>query len=178
METWKYIDGYEGYYEVSTLGNVRSIDRKVPNARHGEINCKGKKLKPAIDACGYFRVALSKNRKLSTYKVHRLVMLAFIGESKLQVNHKNGIKTDNRLENLEYCTQSENILHAYQNNLMKPSIGSKNGNSKLNEDQVRIIRYELPRTNKAREQAAKAFNVSASQIKDIQLKRRNIWPNV
>ena len=119
-EIWKDILGFEGRYQVSSFGRVRSLEYH---------NAKGVKrigiLKPAKDAKGYLRCALSKNNKLITYKVHRLVAAAFISNPNnfLQVNHKNGTKTDNRVENLEWCDNSTNQIHAYRHGLNPHHIG-------------------------------------------------------
>ena len=109
-EIWKDIVGYEGLYVVSNLGRVKSIRYK--NSRI---------LKPHLNERGYLVVGLSKNGKAKIYKVHRLVMISFVGylEGKDQVNHIDGNKTNNRLDNLEWCTQSENLRHAYDNGLAK-----------------------------------------------------------
>jgi hypothetical protein len=98
MEIWKSIKGYEGLYEVSNLGNVKR---------------KGFELKK-IDRNGYYRVCLQKNKKRNWRSINRLVAEAFIPnpENKPQVNHINAIKTDNRVENLEWTTGIENIRHA------------------------------------------------------------------
>lgn len=111
-ELWKDIPEYEGYYQVSNLGNVKSLlDNK---GRQRELILK-------LDtAAGYRQVALYKNGIMKRFKVHRLVVFAFYGMSSLQVNHINGNKTDNRLCNLEYVTQSENMKHAYLLGLEKP----------------------------------------------------------
>jgi hypothetical protein len=86
-------------------------------------NKKNKELKPSLSSNGYYRVSLCNKNKIKTYKIHRLVAEAFINNSqnKKNVNHINGIKTDNRVENLEWSTSSENNLHAYKIGLKKPS---------------------------------------------------------
>ncbi len=100
-------------------GNVKSLNRKVFNGRVYYTKL-GQKLKVYPDKDGYFCLHLAKNKKQSIKKVHRLVAQTFIGnpENKPQVNHKNGIKTDNRVENLEWVTGSENMRHAYVTGLM------------------------------------------------------------
>lgn len=112
-EIWKSIEGYEGQYIVSNIGNVRSVDRYV-NTYHGPRVCLGQALKTYLGRDGYLRVALSKNMKHRRILVHRLVAKAFITnpQNKPQVNHKDGIKTNNQTWNLEWVTPSENQLHS------------------------------------------------------------------
>lgn len=116
-EQWRDIPGYEGRYQVSDLGNVRSLDRVVfQRSKFGQLigrNFKGKLLRQQQCSNGYIEVHLgANNQKL----VHRLVALAFIeGDQSLQVNHKNGNRRDNRVENLEWATCSENHCHSYRN---------------------------------------------------------------
>lgn len=110
-EIWKPVVGYEGHYEVSNLGNVRSVDRTVVYKTGQTRHYKGRtlKLKPSH---GYWRVELSRNSKPTCFQVHRLVLSAFVGplpEGK-EVCHNNGNPGDNRLENLRYGTKSENNL--------------------------------------------------------------------
>lgn len=102
-EEWRDIPGYEGYYKVSNLGQVMSRWRGV-----GRWSLLKIKTKPN----GYKFVCFSQKYKAKYYHVHRLVMLAFVGESGLHVNHKDGNKENNRLENLEYVTRTENQQHA------------------------------------------------------------------
>ena len=165
--------------QISNTNYFVSIDGNVKTT-----NWKGTKkiaiLKPAIDKKGYKRVGLFINGKLHTKKVHRLVAMAFIPnpENKPQVNHKNGIKTDNRVENLEWCTAKENVSHAINNELFsfqtpEKSInktfkkGSLNGMSKLTEDKVLEIRSKFKPRLYTKEMLAKEYNISLACIKDV-----------
>lgn len=102
MEEWKSIPGFEGIYQISSEGRVK--------------NAYGRMLKPETTRNGYQRIRLFDGKK---YLLHRLVASTFIPnlENKEVVNHKNGVKTDNRVENLEWSTWSENVKHAYATGL-------------------------------------------------------------
>lgn len=124
-EIWKDIKGYEGVYKVSNLGQILSVGRSwvMPNMGFNVHKRKPKILKQQIDKDGYKYIHLWYKRKQKFYHTHTLVASAFIPnpEKKPQVNHINGNKTDNRVENLEWNTVSENVSHAFSVLKRKPS---------------------------------------------------------
>lgn len=141
MEIWKDIPCYEGLYEVSNCGNVRSITRTVRFGR-GYKTYESQFLKFQTDKDGYFRVGLSKNGKKKQFRVNRLVAMAFIDNPNNLpvVNHKDGDKQNNHVENLEWVTHSENDLHAFKTGLRKPSDGgTKRAVLQLNKDTLEVI---------------------------------------
>ena len=124
IEVWKPIEGYEGIYEVSSFGRVRSLDRIVDFGNENysrQMLCKGKIMKGSISHNGYIYVSLClQNKKVRTY-IHRLVANAFIPNPNnlSTVNHKDGNKHNNTVANLEWASYSDNNQHAYDNGLVK-----------------------------------------------------------
>ena len=124
-EIWKPIENYEGLYEVSNLGRVRSIDRIIIMKHRNGCNAthyyKGKILATRKNNSGYLKVDLIKDKKAKTFFVHRLVAIAFISnvENKPQVNHIDGNKENNTIENIEWCDAFENQQHALNIGLRK-----------------------------------------------------------
>jgi hypothetical protein len=189
MEAWKDIIGFEGLYQISSLGRIKSCER-LARARHGMIRIKEKILKLSV-VKGYPYITLLKNGKRVGFSIHRLIATAFIEriEGKTHVNHINGIKSDNRIENLEWCTHAENMRHAIEkglkcnirsdnyNEILKSGRflpGSKNRSAKLCEKQVSEIK------NSDRSITAviivKDYNISAGIVRRI--RRGEIWKHI
>lgn len=132
IEIWKPVVGYEEQYEVSINGVVKRLDKISVNESGLNIK-KGRVLKTRINNYGYVEVRLTKQSKQSTTFLHIILAKAFIPNplNKPEVNHLNGIKTDNSIDNLEWCTHAENIKHAHKlglyNKVYKPIIDTCTG---------------------------------------------------
>lgn len=145
METWKRISGYEGLYECSTHGRVRSVDRVVV-CKNGMLKpVAGKILTPHFNTNGYLWVYLWKDGIKRFWLIHRLIAITFVAnpQSKTFVNHKSGVKTVNLPGNLEWVTRQENVAHAFQTGLIDHA-GEKNSQSRLTAETVALIRRECP----------------------------------
>lgn len=170
-EIWKDIKGYEGLYQISNQGRIKSLARKV-NYMSSQRNVREKIKKTFVGSRGYERVELSRDGINKKYNVHRIVAKTFIDnpENKLEVNHKNGIKTDNRVENLEWCTSKENQVHAIKMGLQKPSEKQKAFISKYSrENKPKIViqmnlNRKVLREWKSAVEAEKETGISAKSI--------------
>lgn len=162
MEIWKPINDYEGLYEISSLGCVRRLHKTIPP----------RNLTLWPDRNGYLRAALTRDCKTKRFLVHRLVALAFIPnpDGKPEVNHLNGDKSDNRAENLEWATRSENNRHAFATGLNCGRQGEDNHQSKLTNEQVCYARDNPD--NLTQRQLAEMLGVGKLTIIDIQFGRR------
>ena len=176
----KEITGYEGLYWIDSAGSI--LTKNWRNSGKEAI------LKPATDKKGYLRVGLMKEGKLSTLKVHRLVAIHFLNsiEGKNQVNHKNCIKSDNRVENLEWCTPKENTSHAITNGIFRfnggwnkgktTAKGEEIGTSILTSSMVIEIRLKFKKRIYTRKMLSLEYGVTENCIKDVFL--RNSWKHL
>lgn len=164
-EIWKDIPGYEGLYQVSNLGEVRSLPRYEKDKNEKVYKRKGVILNKTKTTTGYYKVELCKNGTKKSLKVHRLVALAFIVNTfnKPFINHKDGNQLNNVVDNLEWCTQSENVQHAHDIGLI---------NDVQNQlDHNEVIREYL--NNSKTEEVCKKFNISKTVLYGI-LKKHDI----
>jgi len=175
IEIWKDVVGYEGSYQVSNIGRVKSLERIV-NGRWGLEHRKSIILKLALSNFGYYTVGLHYNGVSRTTKVHRLILESFIinYENKIDVNHKNGIKTDNRLENIEWATRSENIIHAFRTGLKFGKKGEDSPTSKLTNIDVLKIRNEYKLLTQ--KEIGKIYGISNQTVSKIINRKR--WKHI
>lgn len=166
QETWKDIIGYEGRYQISNLGNVKSLNYK----RSG----KQKLLITQKNGRGYLHVGLPKNKKCKSFVVHRLVALSFIPNplNLICVNHINGIKTDNRIANLEWVTYKENTQHAFRTGLSKSSDKAKL--KRIEAVQINVIDLKTGIIYASITEASKTINITRQYLSQmLNGKRKN-----
>ena len=164
-EIWKDIQGFEGLYQVSNLGSIKTTSGYFIGERI---------LKTSKSNKGYLRVVLYKNKVRTFLSVHKIVAMTFIpnAENKAQVNHKNLIKTDNRAENLEWVTQQENISHARKNNCY---VGENNSRATITEKIASEIK-QLLKEKKSILDISAIYAVSIHVVNNI--KRGITWTHL
>lgn len=158
---WKVIPNFPDY-EVDKNGNIRRITSGI-NTYPGRL------IKPRIDRCGYKRVSLRKDNKDVLIFVHRLVLETFVGPCPegYQCNHKDGVKSNNHLTNLEWVTNKTNMNHARKNGLLILPKGEKHYRSKLTQKEVDEIRSSYKSWKITMQKLSDDYNVSMSAIQSI-----------
>lgn len=174
QEIWKDIPGFEGYYQASSFGQVRSLDRIVPLKDGRTRFAQGRILRPGITT-NYLSVSLCISAIEKSFLIHYLVMLTFAGPrpAGYEINHQDGDKSNNSFANLEYVTTSQNKYHAFANGLSPK--GSAHKNAKLNETAVREIR-QLIAEGFAEQQIAGRYGVTRNVI--WRIKHGKGWKHV
>lgn len=160
MEVWKDVVGYEGLYQVSDEGRVRSLSHTTTVVRNGikiDVFHPGKIIRPQARQHGYLAVCLygkgGNKRGFKQLSVHRMVAEAFLGCSGgLEVNHKNEVKTDNRAENLEWVTRSENMRHGTLPGRIKERRFGKSGKPVIQRDKDLNVVGRYPSAREAERQ--------------------------
>lgn len=177
QETWKKVEGFEGY-EVSSFGNVRSIDRVITQVNQAGTytrTMKGKLMKMNVNNKGYNVTQLSRNGVRQMVLVHRLVAKAFVNNPKElpQVNHEDGNKQNNRADNLGWTNNSGNQEHAIATGLIKKARGEATRASKLTDEAVKWIRAynQLPTAD-----VAGKYGVTQQTILDV--RNRKTWNHI
>jgi hypothetical protein len=174
-EIWKDIQGFEGKYQISSFGRVKSLARVLMRSNGAEMTIKERIIKTCKNPQGYVHAVLQNGKKTKHMSVHRLVCISFLPNpcNKEQVNHIDGNKENNHISNLEWATRSENERHAHQIGL-KYSKGESHSQSKLTESDVFEIR-KLKGVYTGLH-VANMFNVSMGLIYNIWAGR--LWKHV
>jgi len=174
-EIWKDIPGWEGFYQASDYGQIKSLSRKITLYNNGTYYTKEKIKNQSINRKGYPIVSLNKPEIQKTMTVHRLVALTFTPNvnNKPEINHIDGNKLNNNINNLEWCTAKENSKHAVKLGLKKGNFGEKNGLSKVTKEIVKLIRKSNTLSGK---ELAQILNVSETTISSIA--RYKTWSNI
>lgn len=156
MEIWKYIIGFGDKYQISNYGQVKSFKRGT-----------GVIMKPVKNRYGYLTIKLVYFKQKKRFYIHRLVTSYFLENplNKDFVNHIDGNKANNNLQNLEWCTNSENMRHADKIGLRKMPKGNKNSMAKLTDSQVREIKFN--RFGVYQKDIAKEFNIARQTVSKI-----------
>lgn len=173
MEEWKQFRDLP--YLVSNRGLVKTIPHIVIRSNGRKHSIKERVLSPAIDTQGYYRFAINVNGKLATFKLHRVVCEVFNGISTLEVNHLDGNKTNNISSNLEWCTRSENLKHAFKTGLCKPQKGESNPTAIISEKTAIDILLKL-RQGLGPSKISRDLGVSINITKDIS--RGKTWKHL
>jgi predicted XRE-type DNA-binding protein len=172
-EVWKNIPSLLGFYMASNLGRLKRLARNVTYPKGGVRNFPELILDNKISPTGYVQVCISIEKNRSLYMTHRLVAEAFIDneENKPYINHKNSIRDDNRAENLEWCTSSENNQHAFDIGFGNAKSGVECHLTKITEEVVKKVYTLAIKGDMMQKDIAAMFGVSRGHVSAIKLKK-------
>ena len=170
-EIWKDIKGYEDIYQISNLGRVKSLSRCITRNIKGTVfqqTIRERILKQCKLKNGYFCVNLKKDKKPKTHYPHKLVAQTFLSkkDNSLIINHKDGDKTNNNVNNLEWVTYRQNSIHASENGLLNVKRGEQARSAKLKEKEVLEI-MELHKKGNSNASISRIYGVDPSTISRI-----------
>ena len=185
-EIWKDITNYEGLYQASNTGKIKSLPRKeiTKNPHNPDktmIRTRNEKiLKQSLDKDGYLKTALCKDSHAITYFIHRLIALTFLknDENLPQINHKNGIKIQNNVENLEWCNQNHNMQHAFNTKLVdvRKLQGENHWSHILNDNDILEIRKLYSMGNMNQREIGNKYGIDQSHVSYIV--NRKLWGHI
>lgn len=175
-EIWKDIDGLEGCYQISNFGRVKSLARYDYSTRY----IKEKIMKPSKDKDGYLIIGLQcarKHKKQKTYRIHQMVAKAFIPNpfNLPEINHKDEDKTNNHVDNLEWCTTKYNLTYGHRLDCVK---GENNPKHKLTPDQVKTIRSVYIKGDSEYGQSALGRKYGISHVSIASIIKRESWKHI
>lgn len=173
IEEWKDVEGFEGHYQVSNIGRIKTLRREV-SAGWGRRFVKERIMPTRLDSKGrYEMVELCKDCKTYLKILHRLVAFAFVENAynKPEVNHKDGVRTNNNYKNLEWCTNKENIAHSIETGLANGR-GQHNTMAKLSNIDI----LEIRASNKKRLELSQQYKISMNHIS--QIKNKRVWKHL
>jgi len=176
IEVWKDVIDYEGLYQVSNFGRIKSLDKEIFGIP-GSLR-KSKILKPCLNSGGYLGLCLRKGGKVKSHNVHILVAKAFHenNEDKAEVNHIDANKFNNKADNLEWNSRCENMRHAFDNNLIHRNCGEKHHKSKLTAEDVIKIRELYENNEYTKNELSIMYGVSDTSIHYIIIKKN--WAHI